>query len=98
MDVCGGLGNQLFQIFTMLSYCMDNNKKIVLRHYDGKRHPYWDTVFKICQKYVTDHYIQVKYTYDDPCYCQYNPIPIVTHSIRLSGYFQMLNYFDYNKI
>jgi hypothetical protein len=36
IEIMGGLGNQLFQIFTLLSYCKDNNKNFYFENNDIK--------------------------------------------------------------
>ena len=43
----GGLGNQLFQIFTLISYSMRENQKYMLPFlpFSKRISIYWDTVF-----------------------------------------------------
>jgi hypothetical protein len=44
----GGLGNQFFQIYTTISYSIDNNKNPIFQYKNttGYRSTYWDSVFK----------------------------------------------------
>ena len=47
----GGLGNQLFQIYFVLSYALNNKLLPIVRFPKelpdwDKRHTYWDTIFK----------------------------------------------------
>ena len=46
----GGLGNQLFQIFTLISVSIDNGVDFKIFEYKDdmeKRNTFWDTLFRI---------------------------------------------------
>jgi hypothetical protein len=55
----GGLGNQLFQIFTLISYSIQNSKSFIFPYSeyipgnDTKRPSYWDTFLTDLKKYTT---------------------------------------------
>ena len=52
INIKGGLGNQLFQIYTLISYCLDNNKKYFIKYIETSpscfvnRNVYWNNLFK----------------------------------------------------
>ena len=84
----GGLGNQLFEIFTLISYSMRENQKYKLPLFSsGKRkNTYWDTIL-INLKEIN---------------FSYNKIDSLNKNsnLLLNGYFQSYKYFinDYEKI
>jgi hypothetical protein len=95
----GGLGNQLFQIFTAISYAIlsENNYKftntVVL--FGGIRHTYWDSFLSELKKNTTDMF--------PPLTCiketsfEHHDIDLAEmrgKNIILSGYFQSYKYFD----
>ena len=45
----GGLGNQLFQVFSLINYCIENNYKFIfplqMQSWDKNRHTYWNSIF-----------------------------------------------------
>ncbi len=72
VTILGGLGNQLFQIFTTISYAIDNNYKFIfpnhkeLEHDDSMtiRYTYWDSFLKNLQLYLNkenDIHYQIKF-------------------------------------
>jgi len=95
----GGLGNQLFQIFTAISYAIlsENNYKftntVILL--GGTRHTYWDSFLSELNKNTTDMF--------PPLTCiketsfEHHDIDldeIRGKNIILNGYFQSYKYFD----
>jgi GR25 family glycosyltransferase involved in LPS biosynthesis len=99
IEIKGGLGNQLFQIFTLISYCIDNNKffylvKILV---PGHREVlYYDNILKELDIYTKiSHYSEQDYI--EPVEFKYNLIPNFTSDTKLIGYFQSYKYFDNNK-
>ena len=100
-NVMGGLGNQLFQIFTTISYAIQNKREFGFLYSDyvgiGKtirRKTYWKTLLKYMQKYV---YISLpgnmKYINEDNFH--YHPLSISSElNICLFGYFQSYKYFE----
>jgi hypothetical protein len=104
IDIMGGLGNQLFMIFTTLAYGIRENIKVVYpydcRSLMGPRHTYWHsflkdlTVFTTANpdNYINDHQIYNLQRYFEPGF-NYNPLPQMTNVV-LHGYFQSPKYFD----
>jgi hypothetical protein len=106
ITLMGGLGNQLFQIFTCIAYGISTNRRIILPYSDvlttGTIRPtYWDSIFKTI-KYLTT-FNETLYTpniiskFD--CFREfgfrYNKIPTLqTSQLRLFGYFQSPHYFQ----
>ena len=108
-QLMGGLGNQLFQIFTTFAYCMRTNRKMVLPYSDsltiGKaRNTYWNTFLTSLKEFTTftnstftNDYLYFLQSYNEPNF-NYNPIPNFTNdSIKLVGYFQSYKYFENEK-
>lgn len=98
----GGLGNQLFQIFTLISYCLKNNNLFVLEKRDVLYGPirnydvYWDNMFK----QITKHCKKREFNFPrwrEP-YFHYSIIPTFnkTQHVSLWGYFQSYKYFEKN--
>ena len=107
-SVMGGLGNQLFQIFTTISYGIKYSRKIIFPEnltIQSKclRHTYWESFFKhlfiFTTKFVPNNTSQ-KMLYAYPMYqeCQgfsYVEIPeFKITNVRLNGYFQSYKYFE----
>lgn len=103
-NIMGGLGNQLFQIFTTIAYAIRYNKLFLFPYneqLDEKRHSYWNTFLIDLCKNTTIH-PHCKVTNDDletkiPVYRErtfhYEEIPNIASSIKLFGYFQTYKYF-----
>jgi hypothetical protein len=98
-NVKGGLGNQLFEIATVLSYA----KKISFvpvfiykKEYDGyvKRPNYWSTLFRLL-KTIPDNTIKFSQYFEnsDQIYAE---LPIFHTNTMLDGYFQSSKYFSNN--
>jgi hypothetical protein len=97
----GGLGNQLFQIFTTIAYAIqtENNYKftntVIL--FGGTRHTYWDSFLSELKSKTTDMFPAL--TRIKEVSFEYNDIDldeIRGKNIMLSGYFQSYKYFDKN--
>ena len=102
----GGLGNQLFQIMTTISYSI-RNKCVFLFPYDTQimnRYTYWDSFLTSLKKFTTNN-IHSKFRNADlqyfPKYIEpnfhYSTIPSFGKSTLLQGYFQSYKYFDQEK-
>jgi hypothetical protein len=89
-DIKGGLGNQLFMIFTTLAYAMDNGYYAWFTETSsyGDRPSYWKTFFKSLRVYLSSH-VPIHH-YKEPEF-KYNPIPKGME--ELDGYFQSELYF-----
>jgi hypothetical protein len=93
--VNGGLGNQIFKIFTVISYYIDNCQNYILYVNDnGYRKYYWDTFFSnISHKVLNETPIPDKYSAP---FFHYKEIPIFNNDTLLDGYFQSYKYFEHN--
>ncbi len=93
--VFGGLGNQLFKIFAVISYYIDNCQNYILYLNDnGYRKYYWDTLFSnISHKVSNEPPIPDKYTAP---FFHYKEISILNNDTLLDGYFQSYKYFEHN--
>ena len=105
----GGLGNQLFQIFTTIAGALRNNDTFFFMNYEvlpgnpgHPRYTHWSTLLRGLRKYltpsngVTDKMFQSLPRWDEIGF-QYTPIPSetvkYTKPLRLHGYFQSEKYF-----
>jgi hypothetical protein len=107
----GGLGNQLFQIFTTIAYSLRQRRKMIFPHSEilttGKHRPtYWDSFLSPLRSYTTINpgcgkSSDLLYTF--PCYKEpgflYSDIPAFREEkqIMLNGYFQSYKYFEEEK-
>jgi hypothetical protein len=105
----GGLGNQLFQIFTTIAAAIRNNDTFFFMKYQElpanpghPRYTHWSTLFRGLTQYltpstrVTDKMFQTLPRWDEIGF-QYTPVPTdtskYTKPLRLHGYFQSEKYF-----
>ena len=107
----GGLGNQLFQLFTCLNYSLENNKRMILSRKKlellsiidnfSERPVYWDSFLSEFKKYILDdeEYTKeennIKLLYEENPF--YETIPYTPENLMLSGYFQSNKYFENQK-
>ena len=90
-----GLGNQLFMIFALVSYCMDYGFNYIIYSKKEKR-SYWNTILDGFSQHMTTEDPNVnKVTYNDPHF-HHTPIPKFDTDTNLKGYFQSHKYFDHN--
>lgn len=103
----GGLGNQLFQIFAYISFCIQTGDKIVipknkLDKFSAEgfpRNTYWDTIFKRLSIFLSS---DDKKLFSLPYYNEpfYNYYPLIKYPNNLEymfkGYFQSYKYFENN--
>lgn len=101
----GGLGNQLFNIYTTISCAMKNQNSFFflniyeLKNIITKRHTYWDTFLVSLRPFLRDKNILQNVIFIKETGFTYNPIKI-NHDqnatiIMLIGYFQSPKYFEY---
>ena len=108
IELMGGLGNQLFQIFTIISYSLDNNieykiiefKKDKVSPLDNKslRNTYWTNLFNNIYSNTIQKLSGNIYIYNEPPF-KYTPLPIIkdkTNNYMFVGYFQSYKYFNHN--
>jgi hypothetical protein len=105
----GGLGNQLFQVFTVIAAAIRNNDTFFFMNYEilpgnpgHPRYTHWSTLFRGLRQYltpsnnVTDKMFQTLPRWDEIGF-HYTPVPAdtvkYTKPLRLHGYFQSEKYF-----
>jgi len=98
-DLMGGLWNQLFQIFTTISYSISNKVPFVFLYSTslGSRSTYWDNLLESikCNTITNPEQLPTNCFYEQSF--RYSPIP-VSENIRLTGgYFQSYKYFQDNR-
>jgi hypothetical protein len=100
IDIQGGLGNQLFMIFSTLAYGLKHNIKTIFSlnrtHIIGINRPtYWDTFLDGLSIFTTTNVdINVFTPFNEPTF-SYSPLPIFNSiNTRLVGYFQSYKYFE----
>tara|TARA_Y100000389_G_scaffold38883_1_gene33269 strand:- start:19379 stop:20167 length:789 start_codon:yes stop_codon:yes gene_type:complete len=93
----GGLGNQLFQVFTLIAYSLKHKRPFhfeILPIEREDRPFYWDNFLKRLK-------IFLKPSLRLPIYREQNfhftEIPFINQPFKLLGYFQSYKYFDSNK-
>jgi len=99
-----GLGNQLFQIFTYISYCLDNNIEFVFSNKvncdrtEFKRKTYWTSFFSHMNEYIVDStmYYSSNIHYHLEHFSYYK-IPKLKDDTIIVGFFQTSKYFEHNK-
>ena len=107
IEIMGGLGNQLFQIFTLISYSINSKKPFYFENkpimWGERKKYYWDTLLlnklKGFIKTPLQQDQQQHIVYQEPFF-HYAPIPHTkdnTANIKLHGYFQSYKYFEEHK-
>jgi hypothetical protein len=100
-QLMGGLGNQLFQIFTTISYALRSDNSFVFPDVlwlDVKRHTYWNTLFTSLSPPFLRSSINLPITIRETEF-KYNDLDINTmrcKNVCISGYFQSYKYFQDN--
>jgi len=100
VHLMGGLGNQLFQIFTLISVSMKQNQSFVIPQFKPdenrkiyKRPTYWKTILKFLLPYVVKE--EKCFPYYDEGEFYYKEIPFFKNdNVKLYGYFQSYKYFE----
>jgi hypothetical protein len=96
VKLCGGLGNQLFQIANGYAYSLRYNKNFfVLKYWDGRpdRPNYWNSLLKNLQPYLKDLSEFKGILYKEPTW-EYKEIPYIKGDVIFEGYFQCEKYFE----
>ena len=101
INIIGGFGNQLFQIFAAMAYSIQYNT-LVIYPYNidlGHRNSYWDTFFQDILEYttkeneITESDINQLPTFTEGDFT-FHPLPEFNSSIRLLGFYQSYKYFQ----
>jgi hypothetical protein len=90
-QIMGGLGNQLFIIFTTIAYALKHNMNYSIVNIEKKRKSYFDTPLYKNVK-LNDKNLKGIKTFKEPFF-HYKEIP-KEDKIILFGYFQSYKYFD----
>jgi len=101
ISIKGGLGNQLFQIFTAISYAIDNEDELLIDESSyfnqdentTKRNTYWNNILNKLKKKVTMWKKDNKYEFYKEEAFEYKKLPVYSNKIHLSGFFQSPKYF-----
>jgi len=100
VELMGGLGNQLFQIITLMAYSKKCNQPFILKKVSSlpgqyvTRNVYWDTLLKKIKGNLVDEPNFDKYTIlNEKCF-SYQELPIRNTDTKLFGYFQSYKYFE----
>jgi len=104
VNLKGGLGNQLFQISTLLAYCWENNYNPIIIPIKNSpsvfenRKTYWKDYLRKLKIYFIKKTIDKYYIYKDPCY-NYTKIPKINNNnniniLCLDGFFCSYKYFN----
>lgn len=106
IEIMGGLGNQLFQIFTGISYAIDNktsfkikfNKADLISPVDGisKRPTYWDNFLTSISGFTYTEQPRLPVFREKEAF-KYNKIPSIIEDFLLFGYYQSYLYFENNR-
>jgi len=107
-NLVGGLGNQLFQIFTTLSYAIRSNEKIAFLNSESVgtgitkvRNTYWNSLLYKLKPFLTNDFSkfviirETEFTFNDIISEIYNN-KITNINTCLYGYFQSYKYFQNN--
>ena len=91
----GGLGNQLFQIFNLISYSFSNKIDFFFKPQisDEKRPFYWNNFLKTLKPYIKS--VDTRKIYKEQKF-HYTEIPFNDH-FYFDGYFQSYKYFQSNE-
>lgn len=94
----GGLGNQLFQIFTLISKAIDTNKDFYILHDNRDKRPLYSFLFKSIIDKIQINYYNISNNpdvYNEEIGRVYKRIP--DNAIFINGYFESPLYFNHNK-
>jgi|UniRef100_A0A6C0H412 hypothetical protein len=103
IEIMGGLGNQLFQIFCGISYSLENKIpfKINANKFDlvspldniSQRPTYWNNFLVNLSTFTYQDQLTIP-TYIEKTHFRFKKIPSITQDFRLHGYYQSYKYFD----
>lgn len=99
INIMGGLGNQLFQIFTTIAYALRNNKEYIFQYSPisysvTPRITYWNTLLFNINNKAINNMPNFEQTFSEKVNHQYEEIPNTANSLLLNGYFQSYKYFE----
>ena len=94
--VMGGLGNQLFQVFTAFAYSIRHQIQLLLPRDKldiQRRTHYWNTFLRSLAPILTNRPLSHFITLSERSH-EYVEIPYIDQNFRLHGYFQSYKYFE----
>ena len=100
IELMGGLGNQLFQIITLMAYSKKCNQPFLLKKVDSlsgqyvTRNVYWDTLLKKLNNHLVNAPKCDTYPVLREKSFSYEELPVRNTDTKLFGYFQSYKYFD----
>jgi hypothetical protein len=103
IEIMGGLGNQLFQIFCGIAYSHENHIpfKINASKFDivspldniSKRPTYWNNILNNLSRFTYQEQLAIP-TYIEETHFKFKKIPYISQDFKLYGYYQSYKYFD----
>ena len=96
----GGLGNQLFQIFSLIGIAEKNNYKYIIdKEYNDNRKTYWDNILSSIPNCSNKNEFKNSelFIVNENRYTQYMDIELNKNempNVMLKGYFQSFYYFE----
>lgn len=99
IELCGGLGNQLFQIFSGISHAYTNNIEFRIKSTKpDNRETYWKNILSELTKFTYNNRPKL-FVYKEPMFT-FKLIPNNKNDFIINGYFQSCKYFEhqYDKI
>lgn len=104
IEIMGGLGNQLFQIFCGIAYSFENKVpfKINATKFDtlspldniSKRPTYWSNFLNNLSKFTCQNHQFAIPTYIEKIHFKFTKIPLINQDFKLHGYYQSYKYFN----
>jgi hypothetical protein len=102
IDIMGGLGNQLFQIMTLMAYSKKYENPWVIERKSHSpsctyRNVYWNNFLNKLEKYLINKNIEYP-VYNEKSF-EFSELPVISkdENLKLCGYFQSYKYFDFYK-
>jgi glycosyl transferase family 25 len=102
IDIKDGLGNQLFQLMTLIAYSKKYNNPFIIEkksHSPGctYRNVYWNNFLNKLEKYLVNTPIHFQ-IFEEKSF-EYNELPEISNNtnLKLSGSFKSYKYFDFCK-
>lgn len=99
IDITCGLGNQLFQLMTLIAYSIKYNNPFIIERKTSSpgctfRNVYWNNFLNKLEKYLVNSPVNFQ-IYNEKSF-EYNELPEISNNInlKLSGKFQSYKYFD----
>ena len=98
IHLMGGLGNQLFQIFHLINYCLENKIPFYFEHQKQLRYDrpfYWNNFLKSLQPFVRDAVPNLPlYRESDFHYVPVKSYESIKNPFKFYGYYQSCKYFN----